>query len=282
VKSSTDDPYRIDTREIFRNVKAGKLYMSTGPIVDFHIEGAGLGETVSVKGKSTMKLGLKVQTASWFGVDHIEIYRNGLLEHIFRLDPDPGVIVDFDQVIDVPVPDEDSWYVVVTYGLDDRYLLSPVYKRKPFGVMLIPTIIAMGGQAILVSFQDVLNEVKKALGEEIIDDLLGGLLSTSELPDSFPMFPLAATNPIRVDVDGNGFWPAKALDEDGDGQPDLPPFCSRPCDVELDLSDPENPVPGQSICGLNQICVPDAEGSAKGRCGIPIPDNCPPPQVKVD
>lgn len=281
IESSTDDPYLVDPKEILHNYKAGKLFMSTGPILDFEINGLGIGRTVVATSGGDLEVHIAVQTASWFGITHIELYRNGQIEQILRVDTPSGDIVDFDRVIKIPRPTEDSWYVLVAYGLDDEDLLTPVYKRKPYGVMLIPTIIAMGAQAILVSFQSVVDELKTNFGEEMVDGLLSGLLETSELPDSFPMFPLAVTNPIRVDADGGGFLAINARDTDDDGTVDLPPFCTRDCEVVWNQDDPENPVLEQSICGLNQVCVPDSEGAAKGRCGIPLPSNCVGSQVET-
>ena len=282
IVSSTDDPFNIDPREIYRNYKARRLTVSLGPFLTFEIEDGTIGDEVSALGKDKLKMHIKVQTASWFGVDHIEIYRNAQLEKIIRIEPAPEAIVDFDETIELDTPDVDSWYVVMAYGLDGKYLLSPVYKRMPLGKMLIPTIIAMGAQAILVSFQNVINEVENLVGPELIDGLLGGLLGTQELPDSFPMFPLAVTNPIWVDVDGGGFEPINAVDRNNDGRWDLPPFCSQACQVDMVTDEEGGESIGQSTCGLNQVCIPDAEGADTGMCGIPIPENCVGAQVDVE
>jgi len=218
-----------------------------------------------------------VETASWFGVDHIELYRNGHLETVIRVDPDPEEIVDFDQTLDLPMPDEDSWYVLVAYGLNSEHLMAPIYKRVPWGQMLISSIITMGGTSILLSFNGLVSEVQpilEGLGMSM-EGLLTSALGSQELPDVFKMLPILITNPIWVDLDGAGFTPPDGVDADGDGVWDLPPFCSRPCLVEpMEDDDGNFSGRGQSICGENQVCRPDAEGAQTGTCAIPIPDGC--------
>jgi hypothetical protein len=288
IKVSDDRPDFIDPSEIYRGIKEHRVLVSTGPFMDFTINGAGLGDTI-VEPEGEMLHGtLKVQTASWFGIDRIEIYRNGNLETIRRVNPETTDIVDFNANINFPMPKEDSWYVVIAYGLDSKFLMSPVYQRIPLGKMLIPTIISLGAQSILISFQSVLKEVEGSLGAFLGDDgvqgLLGGFFGLSEMPDSFPMFPLALTNPIWVDVDGGGWKPPLYEPEDQlpDGTWPQPSFCSRACPVEQAVDeegktvvdDNGDPVWGQSKCGLNQLCIPDGDGSAEGTCKIPIPANC--------
>ena len=288
VVSSTDEPGQIKPAEIFRNIKEFRTFLSTGPFVEFSINGAILGDTVAKPGGKTLQAHLRIQTPSWFGIDHIEIHRNAKLEQIIRLDPAPQEIVDFDQVIELPVPAEDSWYVIITYGLADEYLLSPVYKRMPLGKMLIPTIISLGAKSILISFQSVIREVEDQFGALLgggsVEDMLGDFMGVEELPDSFPMFPLALTNPIWVDLDGKGWQPPAFQPDDqlDDGSWPLPSFCSQPCQAkqEADLNDElvvdgdGNPVWSRATCGENQTCVPDVQSSSDGTCIIPIPANC--------
>jgi len=276
IPSKTDDPSLIDDGELYRNIHEGRVIVSTGPFAEVSINGAEVGDTlVSPKGE-TLDMTVRIQTTSWYGVDHIEVHRNGILERIVRLDPPKEAIIDYYGTFKLPIPDEDSWYVLVAYGLDSDYVLSPIYKRAPYGHLLIPTIIAMGGESILLSFKGLVNEVGPLLAGlgMSIEGLIAGALGGAENPDVFPMFPLVVTNPIRVDLDGDGFEPVNAVDKDGDGAWDLPPFCSGPCVVAQEQDDEGNPVWGRSTCGENQLCVPDVEGADQGTCIIPIPENC--------
>jgi len=277
VLSGTDDPFAVDRHALYRNVKGHKVIVSTGPFARFSIEGAGVGETLSKPNGATLPVHVRVETASWFGVDHIEIHRNGRMEKIIRIDPKKEEIVDFDQTIALPMPDEDSWYVLIAYGLDSQYSMAPVYKRVPWGQMLVSSIIAMGGKSILLSFNGLLAEVEPILGGlgMSMEGLLTSALGSQELPDVFKMMPILITNPIWVDIAGDGFEPPEGVDADNDGVWDLPPFCSRPCPVEPVTDDDGNFVGwGASFCGENQVCRPDTEGSQAGTCVIPIPENC--------
>ncbi len=277
VVSSTDDPYAVDVHELMRNIKAHKLIFTTGPFARFSIGTAGVGETLAKPAGTTLPVRVRVETPSWTGVDHIELHRNGKLEKIIRIDPKKEEIVDFDQVIDMPMPTQDSWYVLIVYGLGSEYHMSPIYKRAPWGQMLVSTIIAMGGKSILLSFSGLLAEVGPILSGlgMSLEGLLASALGSEELPDVFSMMPLLVTNPIWVDLKGDGFEPVNGVDANKDGQWDLPPFCSVPCEpVELTESDAGYPGFGQSTCGINQICRPDSDGAATGLCVVPIPAGC--------
>jgi len=298
IVSSTDDPSAIDPIEIFRNIKQRRTFISSGPFVNFTINGANLGDTLDSPGGDKLEARLKIQTASWFGIDRILIYRNARLEHVIPVESDKTQIVDFDETLELDMPGEDSWYVIIAYGLDTEHLMSPVYKRVPLGKMLIPTIISLGAQSILISFRSVIDEIETNFGDllklggiDSITDLLGDFMGIEELPDSFPMFPLALTNPIWVDVDGGGFKPPAYAEEDRkkDGSWPLPPFCSQACDVVIAVDEDGvalvdaqgDPEYVRSTCGENQKCIPAAAGDKTGICKIPIDANCVGSQVEA-
>jgi hypothetical protein len=268
VKSPTDRPANIEARDVNRGLKAFHTTMSLGPFIELEIVAdgdvlAGLGDRVSAKGVKKLQAHVRVQTPSWFKVDRLELYRNGLQERVFYLEGAKEDVVDFDQLIDLVVPAEDSWYVAMVYGLNDRDQMTPVYKRRPYGHILFTTVIALAADSLLASYSELLDKVTPLLGD------VSALLGSIELPDSFPVMPWASTNPIWIDVDGDGFWPVNARDEDGDGEPDLPPYCSKPCVPAPD----EDGKDTQSDCGLNQTCVTDPI-TGEGECRIPIPEHC--------
>ncbi len=267
VASDTDTVQAIRPSDVHRAIHAGKVVLSSGPMVTFTLSSvdghqAGIGETLDASGGGNVKAHLKVQTTSWFKVDRIEIYRNSKLEKRLFPDQPTEALVDFDGDIDLGRPAVDSWYVVLAYGINDDGQLSPVYKRHPYGEMLISTLISLGATQILASFGSLLDKIPPNL----ID--LNSLLGSLELPDSFPLFPFATTNPIRVDIDGGGFKPAK-LKLAADGTVALPGFCTKPCTPVANADG----TPGQGICGLNQVCVPSSDGKT-GACTEPVPAYC--------
>ncbi len=265
IRSSTDKPGAIDRDEVNRNLKAGRAIVTSGPMVDFEIMDedtgalAGLGDTlVSSEGKIFAHI--RVQTPSWFDIETIEIYRNSLLERQIRVDSEPADIIDFDDVVELDRPTVDSWYVVIVKGLNQDSFQTPVYKRAPYGNILIMTVISLGAQAILANFDSLLSDPDIVALLDLAGLSLDSALSSTEWPDSIPMLPFAATNAIRVDVDGGGFKGARAVDADADGKWDLPPFCSKPCETTAD-------------CGLNQECTPRRD-NGELTCRIPANAAC--------
>ncbi|MBU0551394.1 hypothetical protein KKB55_01685 [Myxococcota bacterium] len=277
VATQTDRPEAIDARDFNKNLIAHKAIISTGPFIDFQIETprgiAEVGETI-VSARGRVEARIKIQTPSWFRVDRVEIYRNGLQERVLFIEPEGGdveaqrrKIIDFNAQIGLGNPEEDSWYVVMTYGVNDRAPMAPVFKRAPLGHILLTTVISLAGEQIMGIFGEVLDKIPAAVLGGLGD--INSLLAPLELPDSTDVLPFALTNPIWVDVDGDGFNAPEAVDKDGDGRADLPPFCAVPCAPMPD--DEGNDTQGS--CGANQICMTDA-ATGLGRCGAPIPKHC--------
>ncbi len=234
VASSTDDAGRIDKLEIAKNMKAGKAIASTGPFVRFEIGDATIGGTTS-HGGGKVKARIQVQTASWFGVSRIEIYRNGTLAKGIDIDPAVTDIIDFDEVVELDEPAEDSWYVVTAVGLRDQDFLDPVYHTEALGHITFDKITAL-------AFANL--------------GVIGGIIGGSSLVvDYFPTLPYAITNPIYVDVDGSGY---KAPG-------DRALFCPTACEKDADC-----PREGD-ICHDNKIVHQPGPG---GTCGPDIIGRC--------
>ncbi len=258
------DRVDIATRdELDGNIVKGKTVLSEGAYIEFNLEANGRvgeignrgSEALDARGAKTIKAHVKVQTPSWYRVERIEIYRNGKQEKLIFVDPlesHPERIVDFDQVIELPLPEEDSWYVVVAHSMNDRDPMAPIYKRPAFGLLLTSEVVASAAETLISNFADVMDLplVKMALG----DTDPSKLLSTPTLPNTFGPFVWGMTNPIWVDVDGDGFKAPDFFDRDGDGVADMG-FCSNACSTNED-------------CGLNQICGDD------GYCMLPIREGC--------
>lgn len=278
VQANSDRPANVKASVVNRNLKAGKSIISAGPFIDFSLlagdASASVGETLAASDGQSLSARLRVQTPSWFSVDRVEIYRNGLQEWVTFLghgadgDPAGGIqdesLVDFDEVIPLTRPTEDSWYVAIAYGSKAADQMSPVYKRRPYGHILFTTVIALGADSLLASFSGLLEKLPAGILD--IESLLGSL----EMPDSFPVIPYALTAAIKVDIDGSGFWPIHATDTNNDDLPDLPAFCSQGCEVAMTAEGDFGP----STCGLNQTCVPDEAEALGGTCKIPIPAAC--------
>jgi hypothetical protein len=265
VRLRGDDPAHANVRDVNNAILNFQVSTSTGPFVEFWLNGQEIGSRMELPPDETLTARIRVQTPRWFGIDRVEVYRNGRMERVFVVDTPPEEVVVFDESFSLGRPSEDSWYAVIAYGVNSGSLLDPVYNGIPYGKILLPAVITLALEAALSPFEDLLEPFSSFFD---INALFGG----SDLPDSFPTLPWALTNPIWVDVDGGGFDPPQGRDATGDGRLDLPAFCSQPC--ALDRDEAGVVIEAQSTCGAGQTCMDDGRGGDMGICGIPINPNC--------
>lgn len=187
----------LASAHITNAIKEGRAVVTNGPMLHFRVGGAEVGETVSVEAGRPVSLSLRVETAGWYDVDRVEVYRNGELLHWMsgcesarESDAEPhghpcvrrGVVAFEDSFEESPPVD--AWYVVIATGLDGRSL-APVY--------------ASAVMARLGTF-----EVSQRVFD-IIPALSG--IRVPRFPSLYPTFPVAVTNPIWVDIGGDGWKP---------------------------------------------------------------------------
>ncbi|MCO4764316.1 MAG: PHP domain-containing protein, partial [Myxococcales bacterium] len=79
IRSATDKPLAIDVAEISKNMRKSQVMTSYGAFLSVAIGDKQPGDTVAAKAGSKVKVKVNVQTASWYGIDLIEIYMNGRL-----------------------------------------------------------------------------------------------------------------------------------------------------------------------------------------------------------
>lgn len=120
VQSSTDDPAKLDWRELSRNSKAGRMILTTGPYLEVSTED-GIGAGGQTRGNGGTKLKVRVQCTDWIDIDRVQILVNG------RQRPDLNFtrkshgkmfqdgVVKFQQTINVPLS-EDAHLIVVAFG----------------------------------------------------------------------------------------------------------------------------------------------------------------------
>lgn len=240
IQSSTDAPAAIDPAELSRSMRAGKVVTSFGPMIHATVQGKGPGELLQVKGGGKVTLKVKVQTASWYGVDLVEVYVNGLVAARKNLDVEPSAIVDFDGSFELDLPNtRDSWIAVVAMGRAEKHWMRPVSLDVPFGELQLPRVASMAFSRVPV--------VSSAFAPPV------------RFPDFFPMRPYAIANAILIDQDGNGSY---------DGVAGPVPFCSPRCDPKTGaLTDGS----GRLCSNLQRdfVCLESEE-----RCGVPIPGVC--------
>jgi hypothetical protein len=228
-RASTDFPAKMEVEEAVASMRGGHAFATYGPFVRADIDGKTFGETVAASGGGSVVMNLDVLTPSWFGVDRVEIYVNGLIERVLTPDGGPEVIEDVRGKVTLTVPGRDSWVVVIAMGLGDDMLMRPIVLDVPFGEVQLSRVAADAFSRV-----PVVNELFTA-----------GPLA----PDWSRIPPFAITNPIYLDVDGNGRYDAPLP---------APDFCSIPCDPA-----------DADACPSGQTCLDEER-----RCGINIPGRC--------
>ncbi len=158
VESSVDDPAKIDYREVIRNSKAGRMFMTNGPFLEVETEdGTPLGG--STRALKPFSLRVRVQTNSWIEIDRVQVLVNGRAWKSLNFTPFTHAehfrkrgAISFEGTIPISLH-EDAHLIVAAFG--ENFNLATGYGK---------------------SWQS-------------------------------GMHPCAFTNPIFVDVDGNGFQP---------------------------------------------------------------------------
>ncbi len=120
VKSSTDDPAKIDWREMSRNAKAGRMILSTGPYLEVET-GSGIiaGGLDRVGGDIELKV--RVQCNTWLDIDRVQVLVNGRQapEYNYTREKNPDMfasgVVKFDQTLKLNLQ-QDAHLIVVAVG----------------------------------------------------------------------------------------------------------------------------------------------------------------------
>ena len=120
VRSSTDEPEKIDWEEISRRSKAGQMILSSGPYLEVEtsdgIQAGGL-----ARANGTIGLKVRVQCSSWIDVDRVQVLVNGRQDKTlnFTRESHPRFfsngVVKFDRTIPLSLS-SDAHLIVVAYG----------------------------------------------------------------------------------------------------------------------------------------------------------------------
>jgi hypothetical protein len=148
VSSSTDDPARIDYKEIIANSKAGRMVISNGPFLEVSTsDGLPVGSTVIREGSITLKV--RVQAPRWMEVDRVQILVNGQQPKSlqFTRGSHPAMfrdaVVRFEQNIGIPLQQDAHLIVVATsdsanlekgWGRDGYANMRPLAYTNPIFV----------------------------------------------------------------------------------------------------------------------------------------------------
>jgi len=116
IRSSTDDPARLDVDELCRNFLAGDTSVSYGIFAEVTVNARqDPGDLVRpVNGK--VQVNLRVAAADWVKPRRALVYLNGLRVAEKQLEPKPGKPFEQRLELSVPVPKHDAYLVCAVFG----------------------------------------------------------------------------------------------------------------------------------------------------------------------
>jgi hypothetical protein len=228
VRSSTDRPHFIDEQELAQNVLEGRVSHSYGPFIEIEAvgdHGSGeVGDTVSDT-DGVIDLAIRVQSPTWFDVDRIEVYQNGVMVCGIESDHTCGEpadnyglfhpnesVINFDGTITLDLadywfkatPDDlmpseivpmDSWIAVAAMGDSSMEPVASALTREPIMVSKV-----LSGAMAQLRFEDMSGFFAS------IDIGLG-----AEFHSVFDITPWGVTNAVWIDADNDGEWLAPGL-----------------------------------------------------------------------
>lgn len=179
IVSDTDDPAFIDDQAIADAVRAHQVVASYGPFVQMTVDGHGIGEEFT-PADADLRLTIDVQAPTWIDVDRVELYENGSLIGEWTVAPtdDP---LRFSEVVTLTAT-KDAWYVVSVLGDQG---LGPVFTPVEMPQIQLQNVVlgSLGSVEAVSSF----------------------LSPAIPIPEMYPVLPYAITNPVWVDLAGDGF-----------------------------------------------------------------------------
>jgi hypothetical protein len=111
----------VDFQAILKALKGGKCFASTGPLIDFKINEATLGETASIK-PGMVNIKIKVWGAPWMQVDEVRLIFNGHRRLVLPVKEKTGSIVKLEEALAIEIK-EDAAVVAEVIGRRSLYPL---------------------------------------------------------------------------------------------------------------------------------------------------------------
>lgn len=178
VRVGYDDVRDIQTLDVINGIKAMNIIATNGPFVELFVNGAAIGEEIAASDGS-VNIEVRIQAPLWIRPDTLILYVNGIaIETLDATFPEGQTEITLTTSATLT---EDAFIVAEVTGSQSLFPMVPPLELPP--LLLQDAVGAIGGAF--------------GLGASTVD-----ALRPSERRITTPY---ALTNPVWVDVDGNGF-----------------------------------------------------------------------------
>jgi hypothetical protein len=178
-----DEPARLTAEELVDAVRSMNMVMTNGPFIELKVSGTDMGGLAKPE-NGELRVKGTVRTAPWIRPSELVIHLGGLKARTLAI-PDDARNFAFDELI--PVGALDTFVTVEVHGGNNMFPVVSTFDEPP--LLISDAIGAIGG----------------SLG-------FGGNPYGNLRPAvTFAITPFALTNPVFVDVDGNGAFDAPGI-----------------------------------------------------------------------
>lgn len=181
VGEGKDTPGGFTQTDVVDAVHAHRALTTNAPFVELGVGAARVGDTTIVQGGSA-ELRIRVRAPSWAKVDRLIVYTNGGAILADQAIP-AAQGTDYETVVRATLP-QDSWVVAEVTGSDNMFPVATPVEFPPLDATVIITALSAG-----------LDLSSLPIASNLKPDLIHRTT------------PYAITNPIWIDVDGDG-WKA--------------------------------------------------------------------------
>ena len=230
----TDSLVDVELLDFVHNIKQGRAIATNGPFIELFVNDATIGETTAVQA-GAVEYRVRIQAPQWISIDTLVIYANGIEVERFPVSIAEGEVE-----------------ITVTGSLEverDTFLVAEVVGNES----LFPIVPPLEVPPLLIT---------EALGSFGGLDLFASPFAPFTPERTLHVKPWAITNPVWLDLGGDGFEAPGIVDIDGDGIVNEEDNCvhysnSSQSDIDLD--------------GQGDPCDLDRDGDTHGNTD----DNCP-------
>lgn len=192
----------IEPRDVVRAIKAQAVLMTNGPIVEIWANGAPMGELVRSGPDGAVTLEIKVSAAPWIDVTRVRLIGSDDSVEEIPLAPAADGVLRAEVKLEKRLA-RDTFFVVEAEGERGMWPVVPGIENGP--LMISDAVASIGG-----SF---------GFGDDGFGNLRPAL--------THPVTPFALTNPVWIDVDGDGACFGKGKLQQGLKSASRPPAPSK-------------------------------------------------------